>query len=288
MLIGGWLNVVRIKVYFKLTEFTGVQHARITLENRRVQMGHSNLKTIKAKTIKLKTGKPKAIKPEPKAKPGKPKPNTSSPNKTQVAIYCRVSTTDQSCERQERDLKAFAKRAGYKVLEVFKETASGARNDRLERAKVIQLARDRRINAVLVTELTRWGRSTTDLLSSLQELEGYGVSVIAQTGLQFDLGSPQGKLFASLMAALAEFERDLLRERVRSGVAAAQARGVRFGRQAGQRVKADKIAPVVLERVRAGESYREIARVLKVNKNTVGSIVRRARADGVLVSSVIG
>ena len=104
------------------------------------------------------------------------------------------------------------------MLEVFKETASGTRNDRLERAKVIQLARDRRINAVLVTELTRWGRSTTDLLSSLQELEGYGVSVIAQTGLQFDLGSPQGKLFASLMAALAEFERDLLRERQRFGV----------------------------------------------------------------------
>ena len=254
-------------------------------------MGQSNLKTIKPKAI-IKTDKPKTTKlktgkSESKAITGKPKTKTSSPNKTQVAIYCRVSTNDQSCERQERDLKAFAKRAGHKVLEVFKETASGARNDRLERAKVIQLARDRRINAVLVTELTRWGRSTTDLLSSLQELEGYGVSVIAQTGLQFDLGSPQGKLFASLMAALAEFERDLLRERVRSGIAAAQARGVRFGRQLGQRAKADKIEPVVLERVRAGESYREIARVLKVNKNTVGSIVRRARADGVLAHSGI-
>jgi putative DNA-invertase from lambdoid prophage Rac len=123
----------------------------------------------------------------------KPKTKTSSLSTTQVAIYCRVSTTDQSCERQERDLKAFAKRAGYNVLEVFKETASGTRNDRLERTKVIKLARDRRINAVLITELTRWGRSTSDLLSSLQELEGYGVSVIAQTGLQFDLGSPQGK-----------------------------------------------------------------------------------------------
>lgn len=66
---------------------------------------------------------------------------------------------------------------------------------------------------------------------------------MAQTGLQFDLRSAQGKLIASLMAALAEFERDLLRERVRSGIAAAQKRGVVFGRRAGQRVKADRFAP---------------------------------------------
>jgi len=92
------------------------------------------------------------------------------------------------------------------VVGVFKETASGSRTDRVERAKVIALARDRQIEVVLVTELTRWGRSTTDLLASLQELEACGVSVVAQTGLQFDLKSPQGKLFSSLMAALAEFE----------------------------------------------------------------------------------
>jgi putative DNA-invertase from lambdoid prophage Rac len=54
----------------------------------------------------------------------------------QVAIYCRVSTDDQSCERQERDLRAFARRAGHRVAGVFKETASGARNDRAERQKV--------------------------------------------------------------------------------------------------------------------------------------------------------
>ncbi len=92
------------------------------------------------------------------------------------------------------------------MVGVFKETASGSRTDRVERAKVIALARDRQIEVVLVTELTRWGRSTTDLLASLQELEACGVSVVAQTGLQFDLKSPQGKLFSSLMAALAEFE----------------------------------------------------------------------------------
>jgi len=138
------------------------------------------------------------------------------------------------------------------------------------------VARDRQTDAVLVTELTRWGRSTTDLLSSLQDLEACGVSVIAQTGLQFDLRSPQGKLFASLMAALAEFERDLLRERVRSGIAAARARGVQFGRQSGQRVKADRYQARVLQLRAEGRSYRDIARELKLSKNTVMEIVQRA------------
>ena len=192
-----------------------------------------------------------------------------------AAVYCRVSTSDQSCERQQLDLAAFAQRGHYDVVSVFKETASGNRADRIERAKVIALARDRQIEVVLVTELTRWGRSTTDLLASLQELEACGVSVIAQTGLQFDLKSPQGKLFSSLMAALAEFERDLLRERVRSGIAAARGRGVKFGRQPGVRVKADRYTDRVLCLRAQGQSYRGIAQVLRLSKNTVMEIIQR-------------
>ena len=71
----------------------------------------------------------------------------------------------------------------------------------------------REIDVVLVTELTRWGRSMLDLFHTLQDLQAWDVSLVAQTGLQFDLRSAQGKLIASLMAALAEFDRDLLRER---------------------------------------------------------------------------
>ena len=77
-----------------------------------------------------------------------------------AALYCRVSTADQSCARQERDLTAFAARAGYEVSGVFKETGSGAKLDRVERKKVMALAQRREIDAVLVTELSRWGRST--------------------------------------------------------------------------------------------------------------------------------
>jgi DNA invertase Pin-like site-specific DNA recombinase len=111
----------------------------------------------------------------------------------------------------------------------------------------------------------------------LQSLHSWGVSLIAQTGLQFDLNTPQGRLIAHLMASLAEFERDLVRERVRSGVAAAKARGQKFGRQPGQRVKADKLAPKVLQMVQSGYSYRKIAEKLHLSKTTVNSIVKRHR-----------
>jgi DNA invertase Pin-like site-specific DNA recombinase len=194
-----------------------------------------------------------------------------------AAIYCRVSTADQSCERQERDLVSFAERAGYEVVGVFREIGSGAKFDRAERKRVMALAQDRRIDLVLVTELTRWGRSTIDLVQTLQALQAWGVSLIAQTGLTFDLVTPHGKMIASIMASLAEFERDLIRERIKSGLAAARARGKRLGRQPEQRPKADRLTPKVLELIAAGYSYREVAREVRLSKNTVASIVKRSK-----------
>lgn len=196
-----------------------------------------------------------------------------------VAIYCRVSTTDQSCLRQERDLLEYARMAGYSVVGVWKETASGAKQNRSERHQVMNLAQSRCIEAILVTEMTRWGRSTLDLIQTLQELNSWGVSLIAQTGIQFDLTTPQGRLIANLMATLAEFERDLVRERVRSGLAAAKARGQKLGRQTGQRVKADRFGAKVLQMVEQGISYRQIARELHLSKTTVNDIVKRHRAS---------
>lgn len=195
-----------------------------------------------------------------------------------VAIYCRVSTADQSCERQERDLLAFAARAGYEVTGVFKETGSGARRDRAERKTVMALAQARQIDAVLVTELSRWGRSTLDLLDTLRDLEARRVSIIALNGLTFDLSSATGRMMATLLAGIAEFERDLMGERIKSGLAAARARGRKIGRQPGQRPKSDRLAPQVLALVSQGRSYRLIGRELGLSKNTVADIVKRAHA----------
>lgn len=194
-----------------------------------------------------------------------------------AAIYCRVSTADQSCERQERDLRAFAERAGYAVVGVFKETGSGVKLDRIERRKVMALAQARRIDVVLVTELSRWGRSTLDLLETLRELEARRVSVVAMSGMTFDLASATGRMMATVLAGIAEFERELLRERVRSGLAAARARGRVLGRQTGQRPKSDRLAPKVLALIEAGRSYRLVGRELGLSKNTVAEIVKRHR-----------
>lgn len=195
-----------------------------------------------------------------------------------VAIYCRVSTADQSCERQERDLLAFAARAGDEVTGVFKETGSGARRDRAERKTVMALAQARQIDAVLVTELSRWGRSTLDLLDTLRDLEARRVSIIALNGLTFDLSSATGRMMATILAGIAEFERDLMGERIKSGLAAARARGRKIGRQPGQRPKSDRLAPQVLALVSQGRSYRLIGRELGLSKNTVADIVKRAHA----------
>jgi putative DNA-invertase from lambdoid prophage Rac len=119
-----------------------------------------------------------------------------------------------------------------------------------------------------------------DLFHTLQDLQSWDVSLVAQTGLQFDLRSAQGKLIASLMAALSEFERDLLRERGRSGIAAARKRGVVFGRRPGQRIKADRFAPKVLKLVGEGQSYREIS-----HRQT--TIAQRTRSSNLPPDSVV-
>jgi DNA invertase Pin-like site-specific DNA recombinase len=193
-----------------------------------------------------------------------------------AALYCRVSTADQSCARQERDLAAFAIRAGYEVVGVFKETASGMRLDRTERRKVMALAQRREIDVVLVTELSRWGRSTTDLLATLRELEVRRVSLVVLNGMAFDLSTPHGRMMATVLAGVAEFERELTQERIRSGIAAAKARGKRLGRQPGQRPKPDRLAPRVLALVAEGRSYRLIGHEVGLSKNTVAGIVARA------------
>ncbi len=174
---------------------------------------------------------------------------------------------------------ALASRADFEVAGIWRETASGARDSRPLRREVLALAQARKIDAVLVTELTRWGRSTIDLVATLHQLQAWGVSLIAQHGLQFALSTPAGKLHASIMAARAEFERDLLSERIHSGIAAAKAKGRTFGRKAGQR-PSDRVAAKVLayRAEHPPRSFRWIARELQISKNTALAIEKRATA----------
>ncbi|WP_417607502.1 recombinase family protein [Primorskyibacter flagellatus] len=196
-----------------------------------------------------------------------------------AVIYARVSTADQSCDRQVNELTAFAERGGYDIVGVFKETARGASANRIARNQVMNLAQARKFNAVLVSELSRWGRSTQDLLDTLNQLAGWKVSVVAMSGMTFELDTPHGRMMATMLAGIAQFERDLLSERVKSGLAAARARGKKLGRQPGQRPKSDKLAPDVIQAVAEGRSYRWIARDLGISKNTVLDIMKRYREN---------
>lgn len=191
-----------------------------------------------------------------------------------TAIYCRVSTDDQKCDRQIDDLTAYCTRANFSVVGIWTETASGAKNDRKARREIINLAKRRDIDVILVTELTRWGRSTMDLIDSLQELASYGVSLVALNGFQFDLNTPHGKLLATILSSLAEFERDLLRERVKSGMAAAKARGKKMGRKPGRSNRVQQLTPKVKAFRLEGMSIRAIARHLQLGRSTVQTILK--------------
>ena len=108
----------------------------------------------------------------------------------------------------------------------------------------------------------------------MQALQDRGVAVIASTGMRFDLTTPHGRMLATMLACVAEFERGLLRERVLSGLAAAKARGVKLGRPFGTRVKSDPLTPTVLARVCEG-----------LSKNTVLAIVSRHRTEDASTST---
>jgi DNA invertase Pin-like site-specific DNA recombinase len=110
------------------------------------------------------------------------------------------------------------------------------------------------------------------------------VSVIAMSSLVFDHPTPHGRTLARVVAGITEFERGLIRERVRSGMAAAKACGQRLSRQPGQRPKSDGLAPQVLALVAQGRSYRLIGREAGLSEHTVAAIVKRKpRAPGVHV-----
>lgn len=191
-----------------------------------------------------------------------------------VAIYARVSTAIQDCDRQLDELKAFADRAGFNVVGVFTETASGKANARPERKKILALAQRREIDGVLVTELSRWGRSTQDLLSTLDELAVRGVSVRALNGFEVDLASPTGRVMVTLLAGIAEFEAGLLAERVKSGLSRAKAKGKKLGRKKGVMPVVQRNLAAVRHYVAGGKSQRWIAKELQIDRKTVRKITK--------------
>ncbi|MDP3506501.1 MAG: recombinase family protein [Candidatus Melainabacteria bacterium] len=184
-----------------------------------------------------------------------------------VAIYTRVSTSDQSCERQISELQKYADRSNFEVIGIFAETASGAKNNRRQRKSVIDLARRREIDLVLVSELSRWGRSTPDLLQTVQDLAARGVGLRALNGPDLDTSTAQGELMLGLLSVISQFERSLLRERINSGIAHARFNGTKSGRAIGR--PALKYLHQIESLLASGSSIRNVARILGISKTTV-------------------
>jgi DNA invertase Pin-like site-specific DNA recombinase len=153
-----------------------------------------------------------------------------------------------------------------------KEVGSGTSQREL-RERVLDAARRRDIDVVLVWRLDRWGRSVTDLLATLQELEHLGVGFVSLTEA-LDLTTPAGRAMAALLAVFAEFEREILRERVRAGLTHARQNGQRLGRPVTAALHADQMRKLFS----AGVSKAEIARQLQIGRTSVRRMLTKKRA----------
>lgn len=185
-----------------------------------------------------------------------------------AALYARVSTNDQqTLPMQLRALREYVSRRGWTIAMQVREVNSGGVR-REAREQLMEAARRREIDIVLVWRLDRWGRSVTDLLATLQELEHLGIGFVSLTEA-LDLTTPAGRAMAGLLAIFAEFEREILRERTRAGLAQARQNGKRLGRPATAAVHAAAIRKLH----RAGVAKAEIARCLHIARTSVRRIL---------------
>jgi len=205
----------------------------------------------------------------PKAKSGNVFGQARKPAKMfRAGLYARVSTNDQqTLPMQSRAMREYAARRGWAIAVNVREVGSGAAK-REARDKLLESARRREIDVVLVWRLDRWGRSVTDLLATLQELEHLGVGFVSLSEA-LDLTTPAGRAMAGMLAIFAEFEREILRERTRAGLAQAQQNGKRLGRP----VTASLHATEIRKLYRAGISKSEIARRLQIGRTSVRRIL---------------
>jgi DNA invertase Pin-like site-specific DNA recombinase len=181
-----------------------------------------------------------------------------------VGLYARVSTKDQSCEMQLRDLRSYCAARQLTVVREYVDLGvSGTKDSRPQLNELMDDARKRKLDAVLCWRFDRFARSTKHLLAALEEFRALGVGFISYQE-NIDTGTPLGQAIFTIISAVAQLERDLICERVTAGIRNARANGKRLGRPL-QYVDSDRIT----EMQAAGMSLRQIAAVLKVGYGTV-------------------
>jgi DNA invertase Pin-like site-specific DNA recombinase len=181
-----------------------------------------------------------------------------------AALYARVSTLNgQNPELQISELKEYAGRRGWPVVAEFIDHASGAKESRPALNRLMLDARQRKFDAVLVWKIDRFGRSLKHLVNSLAELEAVGVAFVSLRD-HLDLSTPSGRLMFQIIAAMSEFERALIQERVRAGLQNAKRKGKQLGRP---RVVVDVDRVAALRR--SGASWKAISEKLKIGIGTI-------------------
>ncbi len=193
---------------------------------------------------------------------------------TRVAVYARVSTKEQSTEGQVAQLTAYCQARGWSDVAVFRDDGiSGIRDNRPELDRLRQRMMTGEFNAVVVSKMDRLGRSLGMILRFWDESDAAGARVIViDQGI--DTSTPAGRLQRNMLAALAEFERELILERTRAGIARARALGKKFG--APRRIP-ETVAREVRERRANGESLRMISQRMNIKLGGVRSVMRRDR-----------
>lgn len=192
-----------------------------------------------------------------------------------VALYARVSTADkgQDPDLQLRELREFAANRGWRVVDEYVDRGhSGAKESRPALNRMMADARRRKFDVLAVWKLDRFGRSLKHVVTSLADLQSLGITFVSLRD-GFDLTTPSGRAMLGMVAVMAEFERELIRERVKAGMANAKRKGIRIGRPRGPALKVNMRD--VRARQSAGESLRAIAADLGCSASL---LVKRAKS----------
>jgi putative DNA-invertase from lambdoid prophage Rac len=185
-----------------------------------------------------------------------------------VGLYARVSTHDQqTLPLQLSAMREHAEHRGWNIVMKVEDVGSGVR-ERPKREDLLRAARRRELDLILVWRLDRWGRSLVDLITTLQELTALQVGFVS-LGEALDLTTPSGRALAGMLAVFAEFERDIIRDRVRAGIAQARKEGRPHGRPPTITKHSDEVRRLFQE----GVSKREIARRVGISRASVRQLI---------------
>lgn len=200
--------------------------------------------------------------------------------KVNVALYARVSTKDQDPETQLQDLRRYAAARAFEIVEEYMDFGVSGRKERRPGIdRLMAAVRAREVDAVVVAAFDRFGRSLAHLVRSLEEFQHLGVGFISLRE-QLDLASPTGRVMFAVIGAMAEFERELIRERIQAGLRRARAQGTRSGKPIGRPRRVfhrNQVASLRSE----GHSLRAIAQSLQVSRRTVARILHESPAQEV-------